>query len=77
MRKSAAERACIAQRKMSLKQGRLMAIFEAKGRPSTDDELLQAHKEAEDWVEKYTDANGDLKPGAPSIRSGLERQADG
>lgn len=77
MSRSAEERANIAQRHMNIKQGRLMAIFEAAGHPFSDEELERAHKEAEEWAMKNTDANGVLKPDAPSIREGLEGWRNG
>ena len=77
MSKSADERAGIAQRRMNIQQGRLMAIHEAAGRPLTNDEMVRAYKDAEAWAMKHTDANGVLKPGAPSIREGLEEWSNG
>lgn len=77
MRKTAEERANIAQRKMNIKQGRLMAIFEALGHPPTDEETRRAHEDAEKWVSAHTDADGNIKPDAPSIRDGLEGWANG
>ena len=78
MHRSAEERANIAQRKMSLKQGRLMAIFETMGGPpEDDDELQRAHQEAQEWVDRNTDAEGNLKPGAPGLQDGLEGWQNG
>ena len=57
MNKTAQDRANIAPRKMNVKQGRLMAIFEALGHPPTEEEVRKAHEEAAkywdfspDWV---------------------------
>lgn len=77
MNKTAQDRANIAQRKMNVKQGRLMAIFEALGHPPTEEEVRKAHEEAAKWVDAHTDAEGNVKPNAPSIRSGLEAWRNG
>lgn len=77
MRKTAEERANIAQRRMNVKQGRLMAILETAGRELSEEELQRAQDQAWAWAKAHTDADGDLKPDAPDVMDGLEEWADG